>query len=293
MGMKKNVGIVVVTFNPNLSDFEQNLCTYIAQVSTVVIVDNSTNEEFISKIYNLCLGYPSIKLIQFKDNLGIAYAQNIGIKYLIDNDYDFVIELDQDSKLVENYVDQIVEDFYVIRDTIDSEIIALGGLAINNNNGNVYEGFKQNVGFVKVSHTLSSGLLIHLNNLSNVGFKDERLFIDLVDWDWCWKATKKGYHTYVDTYLSVLHLMGEKHINFFSIKLGVPSPHRHYYAFRNSLYLLTQSHPPLKWKITVVPLLFFKILVYPLIMNNGLDRFRSMVSGLSDFCIKHYGKKRD
>lgn len=293
MGMKQNVGIVVVTFNPNFSDFEQNLWTYISQVSTVVIVDNSTKDEIISKIYNLCIGHPSIKLIQFKNNMGIAYAQNIGLKYLIDNEYDFVIEMDQDSKLIDNYVDKIVENFYVVRNNIDNKIIALGSLAINNYDGTIYEGFKKNVGFVKVSHTLSSGMLIQLNNLSKVGFKDERLFIDLVDWDWCWKASKKGYRTYIDTSLSILHSMGEMHINFFSFKLGVPSPHRHYYAFRNSLFLLCKSHPPLKWKFTILPLLFFKILVYPLIMSNGLLRFTNMVSGLSDFCLRRFGKMYD
>lgn len=287
--MKPKIGIVTVTFNPNLNDFKRNINTYLYQVDEIVVIDNSTIHSIVLSLSDYCNNFPSIKLIQLNSNMGIAYAQNIGINYFFDNKFDYVIEIDQDSKLSNEYVNQIISNFVKIKTEIDRNIIALGCIAINEYDGSVYDGFKKNIGFKKVTHTLSSGLLIELLNFKKVGYKDERLFIDLVDWDWCWKAMSKGYSTYIDTSLSIIHSMGERHVSVLNFKIGIPKPYRHYYAFRNSIYLLFKSHPPLNWKLKVIPLLFFKLLLYPLFMDNGKLRFKNMIFGLKDFFYSKMG----
>lgn len=290
--MKEKVAIVTVTYNPNLNEFKENINSYVAQVEKVIVVDNSTDKETIDALDSFCSEFYSIKLIQLKNNLGIAYAQNVGIKYLLDNEFEFLIEMDQDSKLEENYVTKIVTHFKEIKSSIDPKIIALGCLAINSNDGSIYEGYKENEGYKKVLHTLSSGLLLDLATFEVVGFKDEALFIDLVDWDWCWRASRVGFNTYIDTSLKIIHSMGDKHLKILKFDIGVPKPYRHYYAFRNSLYLLTKEHPPLKWKLRVMPLLISKVLLYPLIMDSGFLRIKNMMKGTYDFLFNKMGSKK-
>jgi len=288
--MVKGVGIITVTYNPNIDLFAINLKSYISQVEKVVIVDNSDNVEIINSLSTFCNEYKSVTLIQLNSNFGIAYAQNIGIRYLLKIRFDFFVEIDQDSKLDSEYIQSIINSFNFIQSSVDPNVIALGCLAVNCDNGTVYDGYRRNIGFIKVQQTLSSGLLINLKKHCNVGYKDEKLFIDLVDWDWCWKASKLGFSIYIDTSIAILHCMGDKHIQFLNFSFGVPKPFRHYYAFRNSLYLFTKKHPPLKWKFLVMPLLMSKFLLYPIIMDSGLIRLKFMKDGIHDFIFGKMGK---
>ncbi len=290
--MKDKIAIITVTYNPNLNEFIRNINSYVEQVPILVVIDNSTDINLVEGLEIICSKYNTIKLIKLGDNFGIAYAQNVGIKYLQSLKFQFVIELDQDSKLEEDYVVNIVKHFKEIKYSIDPDVIALGCLAINSKDGFIYDGFYENVGFKKVKHTLSSGLLIDLEAFYKVGFKDEALFIDLVDWDWCWRASIYGYNTYVDTSLKITHSMGDKHLRIFNFNIGVPKPYRHYYAFRNSLYLLCKTHSPINWKLKVIPLLISKLIFYPLYMENGFLRLEYMIKGIKDFFLNKTGPNK-
>jgi rhamnosyltransferase len=283
-----DVAILTVTYNPCLDTFLNNLRSYQSQVKTVIIVDNSTNNEIRDQIIALSNKFNNLVVITNYDNLGIAKAQNIGIKYIKDNNFEFLIEMDQDSSLNPTYVNQILISYQKLSNK-NKNIACLGPIAINSKTGEVYDGYLKDIGIINVDKTLSSGLLIKCTTLEIIGRKNEDLFIDLVDWDWCWRAKKLGYLTFVDTSLNILHELGDKHLRFFSLRIGIPSSIRHYYAFRNSLYLMNKEFVPFTWKVKTSFLLLMKLIIYPIILPSGLIRIKYMLRGINDYFLSKFG----
>lgn len=288
--MSQRLAILVVTFNPSISELIKNLNSYKDQCEKIFIIDNSDNLNLQELVKQLNLQFDNLHIHQFFENLGIAAAQNKGISLISSFGYDYLIEMDQDSSLPENYVNNLVNSYNKLKIEGSTQIAGIGPLAINIRSGDIYEGYKRNVGIFKVEHTLSSGLLVNLETFKKVGLKNEELFIDMVDWDWCWRASKLGFYTYIDSSIGLFHSMGNKHITILGFKIGVPTPLRHYYAFRNTLLLIKRDYPSTKWKFKSLFLLIGKAVFYPIILDQGLLRLKYMIYGLSDFLTNKTGK---
>ena len=74
---------------------------------------------------------------------------------------------------------------------------------------------------------------------------------------------------------------GKKRILFF-VDVGIPSPIRHYYAFRNTILLFRRPYVPNTWKIISFIKIMFKLIIYPFFLDNGVKRLRFMVMGIKD-----------
>lgn len=283
------VAVIVVTYNPNVPKFRTNLNSYINQAECVVVVDNSNLKSYIDEIGQLEFEYGNIKLIQFGENKGIAEAQNAGITYAMNNNYDFVLEMDQDSLLETNYILTLLASYKRL-ELKDFNVGTIGVVPVSEKTGLTYGGLKRNLGCYKVDKILSSGSVISCDVLRKVGLKDSKMFIDLVDWEWCWRARQFGFETYVDSALTIQHNLGEQHKNFLFLHIGVPVPIRHYYAFRNTLYLFSKSYVPLIWKVKSSFLLISKILIYPILLPQGALRLKFMIRGVIDFVNRNFGK---
>jgi rhamnosyltransferase len=282
------IAVVTVAYNPDMQLFESNLRSYKDQASAIIVADNSTDKEIQNDIKKLCDRYSNVHVITLGNNYGIGRAQNEAFNYGFKQGVDFFLEMDQDSSLPPDYISNAVSRF--LECSKDSKLGALGGIAVNKRNNQVYDGYKANTGTIETDKSLSSGMLTSSKVLSDVGLKNEEMFIDLVDWEWCWRAKSKGYKILIDTDISVIHLMGDQHIQFLTWSLGEPSPMRHYYAFRNSLLLLRKKYVPLKWKLQTIGKLGFKLFFYPLILNQGKERFRFMRLGILDSFKSKYGR---
>ncbi len=288
--MYKRIAALLVTYNPVIEDLISNIYSYHLQFDKIVLIDNSTVESKQTEIKNLIFFFKNIFIHQFFENTGIAKAQNFGMAYLTSLNFDFVVEIDQDSSLPLNYVSKITKSYYKIAKHDGNKIAGIGPLPFDSLNNEVYDGHAINVGIKFVQYTLSSALLINLNTFNLIGPKDESLFIDLVDWEWCWRAKKYGYLTYIDTDLIFNHTMGNRHISFLFFRFGIPVPLRHYYSFRNSLLMMTKNYVPLKWKVINLVKLIFKLLSYPILLDQRLSRLKYMLYGIRDFMKNKIGK---
>jgi len=284
-----NLAIIVVTYNPNIDDLRININTYINQSEFLVIVDNSDNFEKQKSIVESFNNYKNIHTISLKCNYGIAYAQNLGIKYAVDNGCEFFIEMDQDSQLPLDYVKNIYNS-YVSLTNQGYKIAGIGPIAFNKNDNSLYHSRNTKSDLIEVEKTLSSGLFTTLEALKDVGFKDETLFIDLVDWEWCWRARSMGYRIFVNKDLRIPHLLGEGHKNFLLFSIGIPSPIRHYYQYRNSIIVSKLKYVPLEWKIKRFFIHLFKPIFYLLFFDRKLDRLRFIFYGIRDGFLNAKGK---
>lgn len=283
------ISIVVTAYNPDLADLFENLESYYHQVRLVVLCDNSEFGACPDLEDRLNSRFPNIKYIAMQGNMGIAAAQNAGITESIRQGFDYFIEIDQDSTLAPNYVERIL-DSYLLLVEHDVSACGVGPIAVQSGTGNVYHGRVRNSGHLLVDKTLSSGFFFTKNSYLKAGGKDESLFIDYVDWEWCWRARATGFSIYVDTSLEIKHMLGSGHFKVGLWSVGLPSPIRHYYQYRNSTQLIFKSHVPLKWKLSRLVVNALKLPFYSFCLSDSKTRRKYIGLAFRDIVFFVNGK---
>ena len=278
----KKIGCIIVLYNPNWEVTHKVLESIYKQVDRIFMVDNSPNAQEVD--FSV---YGNVVYHFIGGNKGIATAQNIGIKYFEQNDYDFVIFFDQDSIPSIN----LVEHLYTKYKFLSDKGIKIGGIGprpYNRTEGKEYRGMikkgkKLYPYITEVTDIISSASFIPINNFSIVGYMEERLFIDAVDHEWCWRAIKKAklrFFIIEDILLS--HQLGEGDRFFLFRKVAIPTPFRTYYQFRNYFLLVRRGYVPLYWKVKNAIKYFVKYFYFSIFVPPKKQYFLQINRGIID-----------
>jgi rhamnosyltransferase len=233
---------VVVTYKPEVEILEKCVNSLVNQVEKLIIVDNTPGKcqllENFRKTQN-------VEIVYLNDNYGIAYAQNVGMKIALEEGVDFILLSDQDTIYPLDYVEKMLECFK------DDKVAAAGPLFYSVNERKTHPfiqkgflGFKKiypKNGKHEVFQIISSGMVIKAEFLPNIGFMCERLFIDWVDLEWCWRAVKKGYKIIGNADVIINHRLGNASKSILYRSVTLRNPLRHYYITRNAFYLALRS----------------------------------------------------
>lgn len=289
-----NVCAIVVTYNPNIIDLKENIDSVLDQVGMVCIVDNSTDTHIQKEILTF-MKKEKIHIISNNGNYGIAFAQNIGMSWALENEYDAFLLLDQDSTLKRNSVTKLITGYHSLLD-LNKKVACIGPVAFDRDKSEdqLYHSYGSgDKNIIEVQQTLSSGSLIPKESFINVGGMEEGLFIDIVDYEWCWRAKKKDYSTFVTNEVKMAHRLGEDRYHFFGMSIGIPSPVRHYYQFRNTIKMINRSYVPLNFKLKYILILPFKFLFFTIFIKPKYIRFKMMLKGIRDGFLGVDGKIKD
>lgn len=285
---RNGICIVVTVYNPDISALKGNLLTYAGQAETLVICDNSDTEATRQQVIAMLEDISNTVYLSMGGNIGIGAAQNRGISHGIATGHEYFIEIDQDSKLPPNFVEGISQAYSRLLEQ-GCAVAGIGPVAVRED-GFVYDDQQINGSIVSVDKTLSSGFFFSKSAFEHVGPKDESLFIDYVDWEWCWRASKKGLTTYVDRTISIGHMLGDGHRRVLGFNVGLPAPIRHYYQYRNGLRLFWRGYVPLSWRLKRVLIMVLKFPIYACLVGNGPKRCRYMFKGVVDGLLCRRGK---
>jgi len=267
----------------------ENIKSYLHQAKYIIIVDNSDCIARQHEVGTLAASYPSIIIKQLSQNLGIAAAQNIGMQAAKAMGSEFVIEMDQDSKLPVDYVNNLMHRHAELTEK-GIKVGGIGPLAVRKDSDEVYDGLTRSGDVIEVEYTLSSGFLMRFDAIDAVGLKNEDLFIDFVDWEWCWRSRERGYRIFIDTTLEISHMLGDGHKRILGQSIGMPSPIRHYYQFRNFIYLLGKPFVPGRWKFKYSVIMLAKLCLIPLCFDRKMKRLSFAVTGIKDAIRGAWGK---
>lgn len=119
-----------------------------------------------------------------------------------------------------------------------------------------------------------------MSTLDAVGHMSDALSIDYVDIAWGLRAKQRGYQSFCVCNASMLYSLGDKPIHFLGKQLPTRSPLRHYYHFRNAVWLYRQAGFPLNWKLVDAWKLFLKYGFYTLFAQPRLKKFKMMTLGM-------------
>jgi rhamnosyltransferase len=118
--------------------------------------------------------------------------------------------------------------------------------------------------------------------LDDVGDMADDLFIDLVDLEWCWRAKKIGYQIYMSGTAILPHQIGVSVKKVMNRSFLVAAPIRHYYVYRNVLWLCKLDYMPKLQKRKRLKCLIFFFFLYPWLTDQPFKTFSYMVKGTFD-----------
>ena len=226
------VAAVIVTYNPS-KGFEGNIKAINKLVDETIVVDNGSNDEKINMLNDL---KDRVSLIKLNENKGIAYALNRGIEYAEDKGYSWVLTLDHDSIPDEDMLKSMINTYNSLGEDEKQQIVMITPKHIEEKST---EELANEQGYEYVLTEITSGALTKTSYYRDNKY-DEKLFIDLVDHDFCLAINRAGHKIIRVNNAILKHNLGEsKSYNILGIKITPTnhSPVRRYYMTRNRYYI--------------------------------------------------------
>jgi len=276
-----SIAASVVLYNSDESVIG-NINTYIDQIDKLYIIDNSESVNDIL-VEHLRVN-EKIEYIWLKGNLGIATALNVACEKALADGHDYILMMDDDSRAVNNMVEQML--------CYEREYPGLKiGIIAAQSDPNLFSEKIRSVWY-----TITSGSLMKLSAYKECGEFLEKLFIDAVDHEYCFRLKEKGYHIINLDYLHLEHSIGElKELKLFNKTLYKWSSHNHirmYYMMRNFLYVLTKYHNtiPIKTKILLYYSVSRACFFDAMLEDDKLRRIKFLGKAFKDYRRDNFGK---
>lgn len=213
---------VIVTYHPIIREVERNISSFINDVDTLIVWDNSerlVDLEFLKQIY------PDIILHQDGENHGLSAAYNNAIQTVRELGCTHLMTMDQDSTF---------ENFKEYRQQIESFNDSTVGIFTCPINNDIHmPGYRDTT-------VCQSGSIYTMEMLHKIGGFREDLFIGMVDAEMSLRAMEKGYKIYQITNCNLIQHVGSgRKARLFGKEIAVSDygPLRHYYDSRNRILL--------------------------------------------------------
>jgi len=288
----KRVAAVIVTFNPE-KEHIKNIEKISKYVEKVFLVDNTEGKVD----FNLPL---NVEIIKNEKNLGIASGFNIGIKLSVKEGFDLLFLFDQDSKISEDFVKQMV-DF----STLNKDVF-LFAPKVFDYNANVYLNYlklnkfsikklKCNKSIIYPTFVISSGSLLDLKKIKEIGLFKEDYFIDFVDNEYCLRILKKGFRIAVNCNIEMKHAIGKREnkkvFKGFYIRPNFHPPLRRYYISRNSIRTTIDYFTFLPSVfLFCIRVLVHEVLSILLFESDKSKKLKAVFIGIKDGIFNNMGK---
>lgn len=295
------VAAVIILYNPDMSLLDRLLRTLIGQVKSTYIIDNTPGSTAnFSSSFGLYQG--SISYVPLGENKGIATAQNIGIQKCMDAGCSHVLFLDQDSALSDDMVKVLLKaEDDLLR--AGHKVAAVGPLFIEQKTGKPSHAIKH--GFLWVrrikidplsdiniesDYIISSGSLIRLSVLAEVGVMLDDLFIDWVDIEWGLRAKRRGYECFIVPRAILKHCLGDSTTRIPGRDIHLHNDTRNYYIVRNATYLLRLKTMGLMWRTAAIIKLPQYIIFYSWNSRRRMKSARLLVGAIMDGAFGRLGR---
>lgn len=225
--------VIIVTYFPSKTLIENiEKLQKLETISSIYVVDNTAEyNKYIEQLYE----YSKVILIKNKTNVGIGKAQNIAMKALFRKSENWAITFDQDSiiftDIFDKYLDYINKNDCTKIGIISSDYYDKGSQTNAFNNSSV----------IYVNEVISSGSLLNLKVVDQLGYFKENFFMDIIDNEYCYRLRKFGYEILVTPGVGFQHTMGnitKKNVLGLKFYLYNQNYRRLYYRTRNKLWLI-------------------------------------------------------
>ena len=279
------IAAAVILYYPDENVIE-NISSYFNSVEKLYLVDNT---EIPSKLTADNLKrFTSAVYIHDGENKGIAARLNHVGNLALKDGFDWLLTMDQDS----SFEDKTFTNYLNCLSSFEKkEKVSMFGI---NHVKELDE--LDNCNAVNVNHLITSGSVLNLQLMNEIGGFDEKLFIDEVDFEYCLRSVVKGFSIIQFANIFLTHNLGQtsQHRSFKTSKLTqrvLHSPVRMYYMTRNFLYVETKYSKAFPDEINLRKKVLFNRFKNNILYNR--QRFavmRKIAKGFLDYRKKRMGK---
>jgi len=273
-----NIAAGIVLYNPDIIRLKENINAVLPQVDFVILVDNSSAN--IEKVESEYCKLNNIFLIKNEKNMGIARALNKIVHFCEQKNCEWVLTLDQDSVIPNNAIENYVKYIHIEK----VGIITLKIIDRNYLEENSSISKKSEPKYEYVEKCITSASFINIQLCKKIGYFDEKMFIDLVDFEYCIRLRKAGYKILRLNYITLLHQLGNLQVySIFGKKIRITnhSEIRDYYYARNSLYYL-KKHKDYLIKKDIYSKLLIKTIKILLFERSKKAKLKAIFLGIKE-----------
>lgn len=272
MSQMPRVAAIYTTYHPD-DGFRQRIRHVVEHCALTIVVDNTPGgHAFGSDQTN------GLQLLQDGHNKGLGAALNLGLAEALRQNCSAVVLFDQDSSPPSNFIESLVLGL-----AATGPRAIVGPLLVDDAYADTAAfAATENLIFDDVTCVATSGMCFYLEALQPSDRFSEELFLDFVDFDWCWRLREQGWRICQLRSLPMPHRLGLAQRTFLGLTYHVPAPFRHYFQFRDTLKLATRGYVPLYSRVRLSAILLPKLLIYPLLLDRGFERLCWMLRGIRD-----------
>lgn len=303
MGAK--VSVVILNYNTKqfLEQFLDSVLATDYDNFEVVMADNGSTDgscEFVKE------KYPSVRLIELKENYGFTGGYNRVLKEV---DSDYYVLLNSDVEVHPNWLKPMMElvesnpkiaavqpKLLAYHDKEKFEYAGASGGYIDKYGfpycrGRVFDSLEKDLGQyddnVQVFWASGAALFINAKLYHEIGGLDEDFFAHMEEIDLCWRLQNAGHQVWVCPQSIIYHVGGGT--------LQKSNPRKTYYNFRNGLILLLKNLPARKvfWVI-VYRLILDHVAAYRFLFQGKTGDFKAIAAAHRHFILrlKYWKSKR-
>ncbi len=275
---------VLASYRPDLAVLETNIAAIEPQVAALVLVDDGSGPEVQAALAKR-LAAPH-RFLPLPRNTGLAHAQNAGIAAARNMGAEAVLLMDQDSRPAPGMVTALAGA--LARRRADRPAVIGASYAEPHRGTNA--GLPKDDDIPEMPAIIASGSLIPLPAYDAIGPFDERLFIDFIDTEWCFRARAAGWRCFAAKQALMTHRIGDSALPLAGRARAVHSPARMYYQIRNLLLLARRPETPRGWLWRTGPRYLARSLVLSLAVPPRPARLRAVLRGIGHGLAGRSGK---
>jgi rhamnosyltransferase len=291
---KQSIIPIIITFKFDINSIKHSLDAIQNNFSNIILVNNSPE---------ISLGLfqsPQVTIINNSDNIGLAPALNVGILEAKKQGATMVALFDQDTLLPDDFLQNMLQCINAYEGNKPPAIFSpVFFNHVTDNYGSIinFKPFRlirtdpvNHKNVIHPHYVITSGSLIPISVLDEVGLMREELFIDFVDIEWCLRARAKGYAVVSFSNIKIAHHLGDYSASFMWTNYAIHSPLRMYYYFRNAMYLYRLRDIEFNWKFVDGARNIFRFMFYMLFVKDRPTYFKYITKGYYHGFIKKMGK---
>lgn len=280
----RKLAVIIVRYENNEEIFKNEIIN-LSQYIQVYVYDNSkesinfNNENYIYYYHD-------------KGNGGLAKAINHCVDGALKDGHEYAVYFDQDSTIDLEIIEKLFNSYKNLKSKYNN-LFVLGPQPTMANGENYPIRVLKNIfeNNFSASEIITSGMTFMLKDIKDIGCFDEDLFLDMVDFDICWRAVENDKLVVVDKDIKMSHEVGMNTIKIPFKILPISSPMRNYYQMRNILYCALYKHKKSKWTIAYYMLRrLVNVIINLLFVDQRVLRLKYNILGIRDALSKNMGK---
>lgn len=293
-----DLACVTVTYRPDVAILARQLRALPAD-ALKIIVDNGSGAQTQQELAERVAGFPNALFLPQTDNLGLAAAINLAVRALAGQQEkpSLILLLDQDSEPQAGSVTRLCQALLELEQ--QGRNPGAVGPQLRDAQTGLHHGFHimrrwrwlrvypdpASTHPVEVANLNGSGTVMRRSVFERLNGLDESFFIDHVDTEWSFRLRAAGYRLYGIADAVFIHRMGERSLRFwlFGWRLWpARSAARHFYLFRNAVWLMRRDEVPRVWKFWAVIKLALTVLVHGMFDPDRRAQLAAMVGGVRE-----------